>query len=339
MKRLFAGVAAALICAPIASSAWADGVLNVYSSRHYDTDERLYADFEAQTGITINRVEAKADELIARMRAEGRRSPADVLITVDAGRLWRAEQARLFQPVESEALNAAIPAHMRHPDGLWYGFSTRARMIFFAKDRVAEPPQTYADLADPKYRGLVCARSSSNIYMLSLMASLIAHDGAGAAQDWAKGVVANFARRPQGGDTDQLRGIVSGECDIALANSYYFARAIRKDVRGLSDAIDQIGWVFPNQDGRGAHVNISGAGVAAHAPNRANAVLFLEYLASPEAQAYFSAGNDEFPVVEGTEISPSAAHLGAFQIDDLNLEALGRNQALAQMLYDVAGYR
>lgn len=317
----------------------AEGEVNLYSSRHYDTDERLYADFEEATGIKINRIEAGADELIERLKSEGELSPADVLLTVDAGRIWRAEKAGLLQATESDILEAKIPAALQQPENLWFGFSTRARMIFFAKDRVSEAPNTYADLADPKYKGKICARSSSNIYMLSLMASRIAHDGEEAATNWAEGLYANFAREPQGGDTDQLRGIISGECDIAISNSYYFARALRKEVDGLSDSIDQIGWIFPDQYGRGTHVNISAGGIAANAPNKENAVKFLEYLASDSAQNYLAAGNDEFPVVEGVAKAASVTSLGEFKADDLNLSALGENQAKAQEIYNQVGYK
>ena len=329
---------AAALIAVTATSVYAEGELNLYSSRHYDTDERLYSDFEAQTGITINRIEAKAGALMERMRAEGRNSPADVLLTVDAGNLWRAAEMGLFQPVESEALDALIPANMRAPGGEWFAFSQRARMIFYAKDRVENPPQTYEALADPQYEGMVCARSSSNIYMQSLLASIVSHAGGDTASAWTQGLHDNLARKPQGGDTDQLRGLISGECDIAVANSYYFARALRKPVKDLSDDIAAIGWVFPNQDGRGTHVNVSGGGVAAHAPNRENAIRFLEYLASPSAQAYFSAGNDEFPVVEGAALSDEVASLGEFEADDLNVSELGTHQREAQMIYDRVGY-
>ena len=323
----------------LAVPAHADGELNLYSSRHYDTDERLYSDFEEATGITINRIEASADELIQRMEAEGVNSPADILMTVDAGRLYRADELGLFQPYTSDTLEQRVPSYLRHPDGDWYGFSQRARIIFYAKDRVENPPLTYQDLADPQYEGMVCARSSSNIYMLSLLAALIEHLGEDEAEAWAEGFYSNFARQPEGGDTDQLRALVSGECDIVLSNTYYFARAIRTDVDGLTDEQRaNIGWVFPNQEEFGSHVNISGAGIAANAPNPENAALFLEYLASDQAQEYFSAGNDEYPAVMGTALSPSVAQLGLFRQDTLNLSVLGENQALAQEIYNRVGY-
>jgi iron(III) transport system substrate-binding protein len=336
------GLSLGLPLALFGGAAFADaGELNLYSSRHYDTDERLYSDFEEQTGIKINRIEAKGDELIERMKSEGDNSPADVFITVDAGRLWRADEAGLFQPVESEVLMERIPEHLRHPDGHWFGFSKRARIIFYDKDRVAEGEiERYQDLTDPKFEGMVCTRSSGNIYMLSLMASMIDHIGPGEAEEWAKGVWVNRARDPEGGDTDQLRAIASGECAIAISNTYYFSRALRKEVKGLDDdALARIGWVFPNQDSFGSHVNISGAGVAKHAKNKENAVKFLEYLSGKRAQEYFSAGNDEYPVVAGTALSESVAKLGDFKEDTINLDILGKNQADAQKVYDRVGYK
>lgn len=319
----------------------ANGELNLYSSRHYDTDERLYSDFEKQTGIKINRIEDSADVLIERIKAEGENSSADILLTVDAGRLWRADQAGLLQPVESEVLDTRIPEWLRHDDGHWFGFSQRIRILFYDKDKVDPMDiRTYADLAGPELKGMVCTRSSGNIYMLSLMASIIAHEGAEKATEWAEGLWNNRARDPAGGDTDQLRAIASGECAVAVSNTYYFARALRKDVKGLDDdALTRIGWVFPNQETTGAHANISGAGVAKHAPNKENAIKFLEYLASDEAQQYFSAGNDEYPAVMGVGLSESVAKLGIFRSDTLNLSALGENQPEAQKIYDRVGFK
>lgn len=340
MNKLSVLAAVAGLSVLTAAQALAAGELNLYSSRHYDTDERLYTNFEEQTGIRINRIEDKADALIQRMTAEGENSPADILMTVDAGRLWRAEQAGLLQPVTSPVLEARIPEWLRDPKGSWYGFSQRVRVIFYDKNSVNPMDiQTYESLADPKLKGLVCARSSGNIYQLSLLSSVIAAAGADAAEKWAEGFYANFARQPAGGDTDQLRGIASGECAISVSNTYYFARALRKDVKGLpEEAMANIGWVFPNQADRGAHANISGAGIAANAPNKENAIRFLEYLASDEAQRYFSAGNDEYPVVMGVGLSESVAKLGLFRSDTLNLSTLGENQTEAQQIYDRVGY-
>ena len=339
---LAATLTAALIpalTAAFAAPALAEGVVNLYSARHYDTDEALYAEFEAATGITVNRIEADAEELFERIKAEGANSPADVFLTVDAGRIARAADAGLFASVDSEALDRRIPAYLRHPDNLWFAYSQRVRMIFFDRDTVDRPPQSYEDLADPRYRGMVCIRSSSNIYNLSLMASMIAHHGAADAKAWAEGLKANLARDPKGGDTDQLKGIVSGECRIAVANHYYFLRGLTGEVRGLTAGIGRIGWVFPNQGDRGAHVNVSGAGVLKAAPNRDNAVKFLEYLASDGAQRYFADGNFEFPAVPGVGLGADVARLGLFRADGLNLSALGDNQAAATRIFDEVGFK
>ena len=313
--------------------------MNLYSSRHYDTDERLYSDFTEATGIKINRIEGKADELIARMKAEGANSPADVLITVDTSRLKRAADAGVLQSTDSDILEARVPSNLQDADNQWFGFSQRARIIFYDKNDVTEPPRDYLSLADPKYKGMVCHRSSSNVYSQTLLSSVIENHGEEAATAWAQGMVDNFARDPQGGDTDQLRGIVSGECDIAVANTYYFARALRIDVKGVTDDIDQISWIFPAQEAEGAHMNLSGAGIAAHSPNRDNAVAFLEYLSSDQAQQYFSAGNDEFPAVEGVELSESVAKLGEFKADKVNLSAVALNLPAAQKIFNAVGWK
>lgn len=332
----------ALACAAVAGSsiaAFAEGKLNLYSSRHYDTDERLYSDFTDATGITINRIEGKADELIARMKAEGRNSPADVLLTVDTSRLERAKDTGVLQAIDSATLEERIPANLQDSDNQWFGFSQRARIIFYDKATVTEPPMDYVSLADPKYAGMVCHRSSSNVYSQTLLSAVIENHGAEAAKVWAQGMVDNFARAPQGGDTDQLRGIVSGECAISVANTYYFARALRRDVDGLSAEIEKIGWVFPAQEAEGAHMNLSGGGVAAHAPNRENAVKFLEYLSSEQAQVYFSAGNDEYPSVADVPLADSVAQMGSFTADDVSLSAVAKNLPAAQKIFNEVGWR
>tara|TARA_R110002110_G_scaffold38465_6_gene125490 strand:- start:558 stop:1577 length:1020 start_codon:yes stop_codon:yes gene_type:complete len=329
----------ALTATLAAGSATAEGDVNLYSSRHYDTDERLYSDFTELTGITVNRIEGKADELIARMRAEGANSPADILLTVDTSRLQRAKDAGVLQSVDSAVLEDRIPANLQDSDNEWFGFSQRARIIFYDKADVENPPMDYLSLADPAYKGLICHRSSSNVYSQTLLASVIENHGAAAARDWAAGVVANFARDPEGGDTDQLRGLISGQCEISVANSYYFARALRTDVSGVTEDIDRIGWIFPAQDAEGAHMNLSGGGVAAHAPNRENAIRFLEYLASDQAQIYFSAGNDEFPTVEGVALSDSVAKLGPFKADDVSLSVVAQNVPEAQKIFDEVGWK
>ncbi|MEM6375360.1 MAG: extracellular solute-binding protein [Pseudomonadota bacterium] len=322
------------------TAAYAEGELNLYSSRHYDTDERLYSDFTDMTGITINRIEGKADELITRMKEEGANSPADILLTVDTTRLERAKSEGVLQAIESDMLSKRIPSHLRDDDNQWFGFSQRARIIFYDKDDVSDPPLSYVDLADPKYKGQVCHRSSSNVYSQTLMSAIIENHGADTAKGWAQGFVDNFARDPQGGDTDQLRGLVSGECDIAISNTYYFARAVRKDVDGLGkDDLDDIGWVFPAQDAEGAHINLSGGGVAVNAPNKENAIKFMEYLASDQAQQYFSAGNDEYPAVAGVGISPSVAKLGVFKPDDVQASAIAENLEAAQTIFNEVGWK
>jgi iron(III) transport system substrate-binding protein len=333
--RLMLGALAAVIAAP----AFAQGEINLYSSRHYDTDEALYSGFTAATGITVNRIEGNDDELLARIEAEGANSPVDVFITVDTSRLVRAKNRGIFQPVDSAVLEARIPASLQDSDNQWFGFSQRARIFFYDKAEVPEPPRTYADLADPKYKGQICIRSSTNTYNQTLLASIIAHQGEEAARAWAQGVVDNMAREPQGGDTDQLKGIVSGECDIAVSNTYYFARAIRTPVDGVSEHLGMFGWVFPDQGGNGTHVNISGAGVAANAPNRDNAILFLEYLASDAAQEHFSAGNDEYPAVPGVGLSPSVAELGLFRSDAIALSDVAANLDTAVQIFNEVGWK
>lgn len=326
----------------LATGAYAEshaGDVNLYSSRHYDTDERLYSDFTELTGITVNRIEGNADELIARMLAEGANSPADILLTVDTSRLERAKNAGVLQSIDSDVLEARIPASLQDSDNQWFGFSQRARIIFYDKTEVTNPPMDYMSLADPAYAGMVCHRSSTNVYSQTLLASVIENFGTEAATAWAQGVVNNFARDPQGGDTDQLRGLVSGECDIAISNTYYFARALRVDVDGLNAAaLANIGWIFPAQNAEGAHMNLSGGGVAANAPNRENAIKFMEYLASDQAQQYFSAGNDEYPAVPGVGLSPSVAALGMFRPDAVDLSAVAKNVPEAQTIFNQVGW-
>ncbi|WP_333713026.1 extracellular solute-binding protein [Yoonia sp.] len=334
---LAASAAATTLLTGIA--AYAEGELNLYSSRHYDTDERLYSDFTDMTGITINRIEGNADELIARMQAEGANSPVDVFLTVDTVRLARAKDLGLLQPIDSDVLESRIPGYLQDHDNQWFGFSQRSRILFYDKTEVSNPPQTYQDLANPEYAGMVCIRSSTNVYTQNIVAALVAHLGEEATQDWATAVVGNFARSPQGGDTDQLRGIVSGECDIAMSNTYYFARALRiGDDQMSPEQLANIGWVFPNQNDIGAHMNISGGGVAVNAPNRENAIKFLEYLASEQAQEYFSAGNDEYPAVPGVGLSPSVAALGIFRPDTINLSDIAANVEAAVRILNEAGW-
>ncbi|GIT91556.1 iron deficiency-induced protein A [Jannaschia pagri] len=340
MNRTLLAALATTVALPVYADGHLSGELNLYSSRHYDTDERLYSDFEELTGVTINRIEGKADELIARMQAEGENSPADILLTVDTTRLERAKAAGVLQSVESEALEAAIPANLQDADNQWFGFSKRARIVFYDEADVSNPPATYLDLADPQYEGMICHRSSTNVYSQTLLSAVIEHYGEEAATEWAQGFVNNFARDPQGGDTDQLRGLVSGECDISISNTYYFARAVRKPVDGLgAEQLAGIGHVFPMMtEDQGAHINLSGGGVAANAPNRDNAVAFLEYLASAQAQQYFANGNDEYPAVEGTPLSESVASLGDLVEDKVDLSAVAQNVETANSIFAAVGW-
>jgi len=313
--------------------------LNLYSARHYQTDEALYANFTKQTGIKINRIEAKEDELLERIRNEGAQSPADVFITVDAARLAKADELGLFAPVKSKLLEERIPAHLRSPD--WFAFSTRARVILYNKDSVKpEDVKNYEDLANPKLKGQVCSRSGAHPYNLSLMAALIAHLGEQKAEEWAKGVVANFARAPKGGDTDQIKAVAAGECGIAISNSYYFARILRSTKPEDRKIAEKIGVMWPNQQAQGAHINISGGGMLKTAPNKEAAVKFLEYLASDAAQTYFADGNNEWPAVPSVKTNnPALAAMGQFKADMLPIPMLAKNAALAQKIYDRAGWK
>jgi len=338
---VFKGIVLALVGLLAGSASAQDQVLNLYSSRHYQTDEALYTNFTKATGIKINRIEGGEDPLIERIRNEGERSPADVLITVDAGRLWRAEQLGLFQPVKSATLESRIPANLREPGGLWYGFSTRARVIAYNKATVkAGEIRNYEDLADPKWKGRVCMRSSTNIYNLSLLGAIIDHLGEAKAEAWAKGVRTNLAVEPKGGDTDQLKAVAAGQCDVTISNQYYYARLLRSSKPDEREVAEKIGIVFPNQASWGTHVNISGAGVLKNAPHRDAAIKFLEYLASDEAQRYFADGNNEWPVVKSVKVdNPVLKMLGEFKQDPLNVAVLGKNQPSSQKVYDRVAWK
>ena len=316
----------------------AEEVVNVYSARHYDTDMALYEEFTRQTGIKVNLIEGGSDALIERIVNEGEFTPADMLITVDAGRLWRASEKNIFQPVESQVMDQRVPANLRDPDGLWFGLSKRVRAI--AYNKAAGLPievMRYEDLANPALTDSVCMRSSSNIYNLSLMGSIIEAAGEAAAEAWAAGVVKNFARKPQGNDTAQLRAVASGECAITIANTYYLGRMIDSDDPKDNSVTDALTVVFPNQEDRGAHVNISGAGVTRYAPNKGNAIKFLEYLTSDFAQELFAQGNNEYPIIGPT--SGPVASLGAFQEDAISAAVLGERQAQAVRVFDRAGWQ
>ena len=336
MKPLLALIVASMTAF---SASAEDKVLNLYSARHYQTDEALYPNFTKQTGIAINRIEAKEDELLERIRNEGSASPADVFITVDASRLAKADELGLFAPVRSKVLEERIPAHLRSPD--WFAFSTRARVIVYNKATIkADDVRSYEDLAGPKLKDQICSRSGAHPYNLSLMAAMIAHHGEQKAEEWAKGVVANFARQPKGGDTDQIKAVAAGECGVAISNSYYVARLMRSTKPEELKIVEQIGVVWPNQQAQGAHINISGGGMLKHAPHKEAAVKFLEYLASNDAQRYFADGNNEWPVVPGVKTdNPALVTLGPFKADNLTATTLAKNSALAQKIYDRAGWK
>ncbi len=316
-----------------------ENVLNLYSARHYQTDEALYRNFTKQTGIKINRIEGKEDELMERIRNEGAQSPADVFITVDAARLAKADELGLFAPAKSKLIEERIPAHLRSPD--WFAFSTRARIILYNKAAInPNDIKGYEDLARPNLKGQVCSRSGSHPYNLSLMAAQIAHHGEAKAEEWAKGVVANFARTPKGGDTDQIKSVAAGECGVTISNSYYLARLMRSNKPEDRKVIEQIGVVWPNQQSQGTHINISGGGMLKTAPHKEAAVKFLEYLVSNDAQLYFADGNNEWPAVPGIRTeNPALAALGDFKADTLSIPEMARHIVTAQKVADRAGWK
>ncbi|MGD9888161.1 MAG: Fe(3+) ABC transporter substrate-binding protein [Halothiobacillaceae bacterium] len=340
--KLIASLIALAISAPASVSALAaDQELNLYSARHYKTDDALYKNFTDTTGIKINRIEGKETELMERLKREGAASPADVFITVDAANLQAADAAGLFAPVTSKLLDERIPSQFRAQDNAWFGFAYRARVITYDKNKV-KPEQiaNYLDLAKPEFKGKVCVRSGSHPYNLTLTASIINHHGEAKALQWAEGIVANLARAPKGGDTDQMRAIAAGECEVALTNHYYYARLASSDKPEDKSVIEKVGILFPDQKTQGTHVNISGGGMLKHAPHKEAAVKFMEYLASDSAQAYFANGNNEWPVVASVKIdNPQLDALGSFKIDPLNASALAKEIPLAQRLIDKAGWK
>jgi len=330
----------------LASTALAQqATLNVYSARHYQTDEALYDNFSKATGIRINRVDADDAGILARLNTEGSASPADVILLVDAARLWRAEINGLFQPVKSNTLEARIPAHLRGKDdgqgSSWFGLSTRARVVVFNKTSVKrEDVDTYEELADPKNKGRLCTRSGSHPYNLSLFGAMHEHLGSQATETWLQGLVANMARTPKGGDTDQILAVASGECAVALTNTYYVARLMRSEKPQEKAAMEKIGVVFPNQSSFGTHVNIAGAAVARHAKNRDAAQRFLEYLVSDQAQIHFADGNNEWPVVPGFKVAnPALQALGPFKSETIPISVVGMNQLKIQQMLDRVGYK
>lgn len=314
--------------------------VNLYSHRHYDVDQKLYDQFYSETGIKVNVIKAGADELLERIKNEGPNSPADILLTVDAGRLYKAQDLGLLQSVTSTVLTESVPAHLRHPDGYWFGLTKRARVIAYHIDRV-DPSElsTYENLTDPKWERRIVVRSSSNIYNQSLMASMIAANGKAAAGHWAEGIVANMARNPKGNDRDQVKAVASGQADLAIINTYYLGKLLNSSDPEEVSAGEQIALFFPNQDDRGTHINVSGAGVTAHAPNKENAILLLEFLTSIEAQTIYAQENYEYPVREDVEPSELVASWGDFKEDRTNMDLLGQLNVEAVIEFDKAGWK
>ena len=346
-KYVALAVLAATLCGGAAHAQ--EQVLNLYSARHYSTDEALYNDFTKATGIKINRVDADDAGIIARLKAEGAASPADVILLVDAARLWRGEQDGLFLPIKSKALEDAIPASLRATPAAdggipWFGFSTRARVIVYDKIKVKrDDVDTYEELADPKNKGKLCIRSGSLPYNLSLFGAVTEHLGPEKAEQWMKGMVDNMARAPKGGDTDQIKAVASGECQIAVTNSYYLARMMRSGAPEDKAVTERVGVVFPNQNSWGTHVNIAGAAVAKHTKHPDVAIKFMEYLASPSAQQYFANGNNEWPVAKGvTTNNPALKSMtggGQFKYETIPISAVGGNQVKVQQMLDRVGFK
>jgi len=340
----------ALACAITAgAAAQAQEVVNLYSARHYATDEALYNNFTKATGIKINRVDSDDAGIVARLKAEGAASPADVVLMVDAARLYRGEKDNLFLPIRSAKLKEVIPANLRaqpEADGgiTWFGLSTRARVIAYNKDKVKlEDVDSYEKLADPKNKGKICIRSGSHPYNLSLFGAVTEHIGEARAQQWLQGVKDNLARPPKGGDTDQIKAVAAGECDIAITNSYYFARLMRSSNPADVEVTNKVSVVFPNQSSWGTHLNIAGGAVAKYSKNKDNAVKFLEYLASPEAQTYFANGNNEWPAAKNVQTDNPALKAMTqdkpFKSETIPISAVGSNMPKVQQMLDRAGFQ
>lgn len=344
--RFHLTLAAMATCMALPSLAQ-DKVLNLYSARHYQTDEVMYETFTKTTGIKINRVDADDAGIVARLRAEGAASPADVVLMVDAARMAAADAQGLFQPIKSAKLDAAIPANLRAAptaDGVtWTGFSTRARVIVYDPSRVkAEDVATYEQLADPKLKGLICTRSGSHPYNLSLFATVVERLGDQKGEAWLKGIVDNMARAPKGGDTDQIRAVATGECGVAITNTYYYARLLKSSKPEDKTVTDKVRVVFPNQGTSGTHLNIAGAAVAKHAKNRENAIVFMEFLASPFAQDYFANGNNEFAAAKGVKVdNPALRAMGGddFKPEAVPLAAVAKNLTKVQQMLDRVGFK
>jgi iron(III) transport system substrate-binding protein len=338
-RILIAAFALLLAACGQSQSGGAERVVNVYSGRHYDSDQRIYDAFTAKTGIQVRVLPAGGDQLLERLKAEGDATQADLIVTADAGNLYRLAEAGLFQPSDTPALQEAVPEAYRDPQGRWWAFSKRARVIAYRKGIVDPASLTSLDvLAEPRFHGQVCARSSTNVYNLSMLASRIERDGRPAALTWARAVRNNFARDPQGGDVDQVRAIAAGVCEVAITNHYYFARLIPSTAPEDQAVLQAVAITFADKT-RGAHINVSGAGVSAYAQHRVEAIALLEFLVSPEAQAMLPPGNEEFPIRPGVPIGAVLEGLGTFTEERMPLEALGRHQAEAAAVFEEAGWR
>jgi len=333
-------IGSAVLLLITAASITAAAEVNIYSAREENLIKPILDRYTAQTGTKINLVTGGADELIKRLELEGVNSPADLLLTVDVGRLLRAKDADLLQPVDSDILEDVIPVQYRDSNGYWFGVSLRSRVIVYDKARV-DPAQlsTYEALADPKWKGKICVRSSTNIYNQSLTAAMVSHNGVEVTEQWARGLVANLARNPQGGDRDQINAIAAGQCELALVNTYYLAGMLKSTVGNDKTTAESVGVFWPNQQGRGAHINISGAGVTKSAKNTEAAIELLEFMVSEEAQQWYADVNDEFPVRAGIAASEILQSWGEFKADNIPLEQLGIHNADAVRLMDRAGWK
>ncbi len=338
LATLFVTAAAAVTALSSPSSAQADEV-NLYSYRQEKLIRPILDDFEKDTGIKVNVVFAKKG-MLERLKSEGMNSPADAILTVDISRLAEHKNAGVLQAVSSDTLNSNIPAQYRDPEGFWYGLTVRSRVVYYAKDRVkASDLSTYEDLADPKWKGRICIRSSSNVYNQSMLAAMVAHLGEKQAEEWAAGITANMARKPQGGDRDQIKAAAAGECDIAVGNTYYYGKMQTSKDEAQKTAAEKVALFWPNQNDRGAHVNISGAAVTKSAKNKENAVKLVEFLSNDKAQKFYASSNFEYPVKSGIELDGTVAAWGTPKFDDIGLDKVADKQADAVKIFDRVGWR
>lgn len=316
------------------------GVVNLYTSRHYESDVELYKIFEEQTGIKVNVVEGKGDELMERLNIEGESTEADLYFTADAGNLNVAKESGLLQSVESDVIEKNIPEKLRDEDNTWFGMAKRARVLVYAKDRV-NPSElsTYEALTEPEWKGRVVARTSENMYNISLLASFIDVMGEEGAKEWAKGFAGNMARDPQGNDRDQAKAVVAGEADVAIMNTYYVGLMLNSEDPEEVKVAENIGVFFPNQETTGTHINVSAIAVTKHAKNTENAVKFIEFLSSEQAQGQFAEVNYEFPANPNVEASELLKSWGEFKEQDINLSVLGKNQQQSIKIFNEVGWK